>query len=254
MLLSCSTLQAQEDVEYNWEIGGGVGLMTYTGDFNDKLFSTKAMTPMASVILRRTFNPYSHVNMSLSYGGIKVKSMNVDTFNPDYNTGAYSENNRANYEINNSVIDLSIIYEYNFWPYGTGKEYRGAQRITPFMAIGLGFTYGILKNGSYDASEVGYDTPAPYGQPQYKPGNPIALNLPVGLGVKYKVGSRSNLSLSWLCHITTTDKLDGVKDSYRIASNSIFKNTDCYSTLQVAFTYSFGPKCSHCMNSDWREF
>ena len=52
-------------------------------------------------------------------------------------------------------------------------------------------------------------------------------------------------------HITTTDKMDGVKDPYRINTSGILKNTDCYSTLQLAMTYSFGPKCKTCMNSDW---
>lgn len=253
LILLATPLYAQDDVEYNWEFGAGIGMMNYTGDFNSSLMSGKSMSPGGSVVLRRTFNPYSHMRMSLTYGGIKVRAEGLDTFYPDYNTDAYGEPARQNYTIDNSVLDMSFVYEYNFWPYGTGRDYRGAQRITPFMAIGLGFTYGILKNGSYDASEIAYDSPAPYGEPKYEPGNPLALNLPIGFGVKYKVGDRTNLSLQWLCHITTTDKLDGVKDPYRIASSGIFKNTDCYSMLEFAVTYSFGPKCKHCMNSDWSE-
>ncbi|MCQ2221285.1 MAG: porin family protein, partial [Prevotella sp.] len=37
---------------------------------------------------------------------------------------------------------------------------------------------------------------------------------------------------------------------YRINSSGIFKNTDCYSNLQVTLTYSFWEKCKTC-NKDF---
>ena len=123
-------------------------------------------------------------------------------------------------------MDLSLLYEYNFWPYGTGRDYRGAKRLTPFVFLGIGATYAKTE-------EKGVFTG----------------NFPLGLGVKYKLGKRVNLALEWAMHFSLSDELDGVKDPYMIKSGGLFKNTDCYSTLQLTLTYSFMQKCRTC-NSD----
>lgn len=252
-LLSCLNMQAQDDLEYRWEIGAGVGLMTYTGDFNDNILKSASGAPEFSLILRRTFNPYSHLRIAASYGKIKGNAGDLATYYPDYNNSWHKESARDTYSFNNTLIDLNGIYEYNFWPYGTGRDYRGAQRLTPFIAIGFGFTY-VNCNSFYDGSlnstqlENYMDL---IGDPTTTSGNAFTVNMPIGVGVKYKVGDRTNLQLEWLCHFSASDKLDGVKDPYRIASAGIFKNTDCYSVIQASITYSFGPKCKTCMNSDW---
>lgn len=253
-ILSCATVMAQGDVEYNWEIGAGVGMVNYTGDFNDKVISGSNMSPTFSAVVKRTFNPYSAVRMSLGYGKLKGKADNIQTYYPDYNTGTHSETDREDYSFNNTLIDLNFTYEYNFWPYGTGQEYRGAQRFTPYIALGVGFSYVNLKNGSYDGSQNGAtygSSNALIGVPTNTAGSTFAMNIPLGVGVKYRVGDRTNLALQWLCHFTTSDRMDGVKDPYRIGTGTIFKNADCYQAFMFSVTYSFGPKCKTCMNQDW---
>ena len=131
------------------------------------------------------------------------------------------------YEFANSLVDVSATYEYNFWPYGTGHDYRGAQRLTPFIFAGLGATYA---SGSGN--------------------NVFTANVPLGVGVKYKVATRLNLGIEWAMHFSMNDNLDGVKDPYGIQSTGMFKNTDCYSMLQLTLTYSLMPKCRTCHNDD----
>lgn len=80
--------------------------------------------------------------------------------------------------------------------------------------------------------------------------NVFTANIPIGLGVKYKIGERLNLGLEWAIHFSLSDELDGVKDPYGIKSTGLFKNTDCYSALQITLTYSFMPKCRTCHNAD----
>jgi site-specific recombinase XerD len=41
---------------------------------------------------------------------------------------------------------------------------------------------------------------------------------------------------------------DGVKDPYGVKSSGLFKNTDCYSVVQVALTYDIWAKCKTCNN------
>lgn len=203
---------AQDDPEYRMEIGAGVGLDGYLGDFNSSL--TSDLQPMASLLARYVFNPYMGLKLNASYGKLKGNSADVETYYPDYA--------QTRYAFSNAMADVCLTYEYNFWPYGTGRDYRGAKRLTPFVFGGMGLTYA-------DADKSRF-----------------AFNVPVGLGIKYKVGERMNLGLEWAIHFTQSDWLDGVKDPYYVESSGLFKNTDCYSALQFTVTYSFAPKCVTC--------
>ncbi|MBQ7419655.1 MAG: porin family protein [Prevotella sp.] len=207
-----ASLSAQDAPEYRAEVGGGLGLVSYQGDFNGNLF--KNMQPMFTLLGRYKFNPRMALALNISYGKIKGSSQNAKTFYPDVPVT----------EFNHGLVDVGIRYEYNFWPFGTGREYRGAQRLTPYIFLGLGAT--IAKPDKTEA----------------------ALNIPIGVGAKYKVGERWNLALEWAMHFTTTDMLDGVKDPYGIQSSGLFKNTDCYSHLRLSLTYDIWAKCKTCHN------
>lgn len=205
-------LSAQADPEYRAELGGGIGLVSYQGDFNGNLF--KDVQPMFTILGRYKFNPRMALAMNISIGKIKGTSRNAKTYYPL----------TEEIEFNHGLVDVGFRYEYNFWPYGTGREYRGAQRLTPYIYIGLGATF--VKPEKTE----------------------VAVNLPVGAGVKYKVGERVNLALEWTMHFTGSDMLDGVKDPYGIKSSGLFKNTDCYSHLRMSLTYDLWAKCKTCHN------
>lgn len=207
---------AQADEEYLLEVGGGIGAVSYLGDFNGSI--TGNMQPMATALLRRVINPYMGVTATVSYGQLKGSYKSAGTFYPDYQGQTYS--------FSNPLVDLSLRYEYNFWPYGTGRDYRGAKRLTPFVFGGLGGTYTNTT------------------------GTVLATNLLLGAGVKYKAAKRLNVALEWGIHFTTSDKLDGAEDPYYIKSTGAFKNKDCYSALQLTLTYSFLAKCRTCHNED----
>ncbi len=216
LLIISLTAAAQEDDEYKMEIGGGIGLVSYEGDFNGSI--TKNAQPAASLVLRRVFNPYMGIRLGVMYGKLKGSSKDTKTYYPDFQ--------QEQYDFGNSLIDFSLTYEYNFWPYGTGQDYRGAKRLTPFVFLGIGGTYAKTEQKGV-----------------------FTGNMPIGLGVKYKIGKRLNLGVEWAMHFSLSDELDGVKDPYQIKSSGLFKNTDCYSALQLTLTYSFMQKCRTC-NSD----
>lgn len=220
LLLAAAPLKAQDGEEYRMEMGAGIGMMGYLGDFNGSL--TKNLQPMGSLVARYVFNPYMGLKMNVSYGKVKGSSADVETYYPKFAQNPY--------EFNNSLVDVGLTYEYNFWPYGTGREYRGAQKFTPFVFGGLGATYVKLEDGDRKSA--------------------FSANVPVGIGVKYKIGERTNIGLEWVMHFSLTDEIDGQKDPYDIKSSGAFKNTDCYSTLQLTFTYSFMAKCRTCHNED----
>ena len=216
LLLSVFTARAQEDPEYRMEIGGGIGLVAYQGDFNSSL--TKNMQAMGTVLARYRFNPRMGLAFNIGYGQLKGSSDGTPTWYPDNSGGnvvAFSS----------KIVDAGVRFEYNFWPYGTGREYRGAQRFTPYVAMGLGMTCAKTDGGSV-----------------------VTGNMPIGVGVKYKAGTRVNVGLEWAMRFTMSDKLDGVADPYGITSNGMFKNTDCYNVLQLSVTYDIMAKCKICNN------
>ena len=207
--------RAQTEPEYRLEVGAGAGLVTYLGDFNANLFQD--IQPMGSLLAKYRLDPRRAVAFNVSYGQLKGSSRNAKTFYPGI----------TDYTFTSSLVDVGMRFEYNFWPYGTGEEYRGAKRLTPYIFIGLGAT--IAKADTADKTSV-------------------AMNVPLGGGVKYKMADRVNLGVEWTIHFTSSDLLDGVKDPYGITSSGLFKNTDCYSQLRVSVTYDLWAKCKTCHN------
>lgn len=219
LLMLCATLtaSAQQDDEYLMEIGGGVGMVAYQGDFNGKI--TSGIQPAGAIVWRRLLNPYMGFRVTGMMGKLKGDATRVETYYPDETTRAYS--------FDRSLTDVSVTYEYNFWPYGTGRDYRGAKRLTPFVFGGIGATY--VSGGEKKV---------------------FTANVPIGLGIKYKLKERLNVGLEWSMHFSLSDELDGMADPYGIKSSGAFKNTDCYSGLMLTLTYSFKSKCRTCNNDD----
>lgn len=219
LLMLCATLtaSAQQDDEYLMEIGGGVGMVSYQGDFNGKI--TSGMQPAGAILWRRLLNPYMGFRVTGMMGKLKGDATRVETYYPDETTRGYC--------FDRSLTDVSVTYEYNFWPYGTGRDYRGAKRLTPFVFGGIGATY--VSGGEKKV---------------------FTANVPIGLGIKYKLKERLNVGLEWSMHFSLSDELDGMADPYGIKSSGAFKNTDCYSGLMLTLTYSFKSKCRTCNNDD----
>jgi hypothetical protein len=215
-LLAIQELSAQSAPEYRMEIGAGAGIVTYQGDYNGSLL--KNFQPMAAAVAKYKLNPRMAWALHLSYGMLKGSMNKADTWFP--------EESAVPDDFKSSIVNTTARFEYNFWPFGTGKEYYGARKLTPFIAMGLGLTFASCKGG----------------------GSSAGLQLPLGVGVKYKVGDRWNMAFEWSMHFTSSDKLDGLKDPYGIKSSGLFKNTDSYSVIGVTLTYDIWAKCKICNN------
>ena len=218
-----TTMSAQDEPEYRLELGAGVGLMNYLGDMNGNLL--RGMKPAGSLVVKYKPNPRMAWALIGSYGSLKGSSATAKTWYP-----SMSERMA---DFNTSLVDVSVRYEYNFWPFGTGREYYGAKKLTPFIALGLGASIANAK-----LTQDGIQTKS----------SSVAGQLPIGLGGKYKMGARLNLAVEWMMHFTAGDKLDGIKDPYGIESSGLFKNTDCYSMLGLTLTYDLWAKCKTCHN------
>ncbi len=206
---------AQQKVDnnvYRLELGGGIGTTFNFTDVKDQLGLS------AAAVARFPLNPRMAVKMQFSYAQIKGNTQGLDSFIPanPYATGE----ERLNYSVSSGVYDLSALYEIHFLPYGYYRDYRGYKRLVPYLQMGFGLTYGAA-------------------------GKAFTANIPLGVGLKYKVAPRLNLGLDWLVHFSLSDKLDGLDSPLAIPSE-LFRNKDVFSTLSITLTYDLNPRCPTC--------
>ena len=219
LLLFVCTVSAQE-LEYNMELGGMMGGCFYMGDAN---YTTpfKDVAMVGGVLARYNINPRMAVKGDLAVGRIKGSTKGMENKFPNGGHSTFSRN----------VFELGAQFECNLFAYGTGAGYKDSRRLAPYMLAGIGMTY------------------AP------KPANHVvAMNIPLGLGVKYKLAERLNVGAEWSMRFTTSDKLDvtnkaglQLNDPYGIKGKGL-KNKDSYSWLMLYISYDMFPKYRKCNN------
>ena len=232
LILSFSqSLWAQDEDVYKMELGGALGVDFYMGDANSTPF--RHTSAMGGVIMRRMFNPRMALKADLAMGHLtgNTKGRYIPA---SAGTPVPSGGLPVSFNFKRNVLDLGAQFEFNFWGFGMKNEsYLGNSRITPYVLAGAGLTLVTGGGG----------------------GTKVALNLPIGLGVKYKVKKRVNIGAEWTFRFTTTDALDTAKgwrqlnQPYSILSSGL-KNKDCYSFLMFFVTYEMLPKCKTCHNND----
>ncbi len=120
--------------------------------------------------------------------------------------------------------------EFNFMPYSDKFAYLHTKRFSPYILFGIGVTVA--------------------------PGNETfaSLNIPLGIGAKYKVANRLNLGLEFSFRklfgdsFDVTDGNNAFLDNPYEISGSAFKNKDWYSLLMFSVTWDFGLRCRTCNN------
>lgn len=211
-LCSLATWGQQDETVYRLELGGGVGMGTTWTDLSSK----PALS--AALMARFPLNPRMAIKTQFTYAGIKGDTQGSSNFIPADPNQSGTE--KLNYDVSSSIYDISALYELHFLPYGYAHDYRGYSRIVPYVQMGFGFTYGA-------AAEA------------------FTVNIPIGLGLKYKVAPRLNLGLDWMVHFSLSDKLDGLSKPLGIEQSG-FSGKDHYSSLTLTITYDLSPRCPTC--------
>lgn len=221
---------AAQELEYQMELGGSVGFSSYMGDVSSSPFTYPS--GMMGVVARRVFNPRMVVKGNLAYANLRGNTASRSHFIP---TDATSETWQGGMptlvKFSRSVVDLGAQFEFNFWGYGTGEGYKGNSRITPYALMGMGFTLAMGDGG----------------------GTQFGLNIPIGVGVKYKLKPRVNVGAEWTFRFSTLDGLDVTADNKQLSHpygihSSGFKNKDAYTFLMFYVTYDMCPKLRKCNN------
>ena len=219
--------QDEELLEYQQEIGGGVGMTGYFCDAGNKMFSGV----LGTLIWRRNLNQRMVVKTNLGVGRLsgdtKGQFIPVDPHSESAEGGAPA----PVLHFGRNLVDLGAQFEFNFLGYGMGAAYKGLYRWTPYLLGGAGFTMAL--GGGADVA--------------------AAMTIPLGVGFRYKLRPRLNVGLEWTVNFTSTDRLDDcaglthLDAPYGIKSG-MFKNKDCYMKTVLMLTYDISPKYRKCNN------
>jgi hypothetical protein len=218
LLGACPALRAQE---YKYEVGGMGGGVFYMGDVNkNTLF--RETHPAFGGIFRYNPNLRWAVKANLMWGQISGTTSAQENVFPQNTTASFRR----------TLLEVGGQMEFNFFPYSDKFAYANAKRFTPYLLVGLGATIAPGDGRTF-----------------------LGLNLPSGIGVKYKIKNRINLGCEFSVRklfaddLDVTDKQNTLLDNpYRISENSIWKNKDWYSFLLLSLTWEFGLSCAPCNN------
>lgn len=218
-LLVCifPVLQAQE---YKYEIGGMAGGAFYMGDANkNTLF--KGLNPAFGGVFRYNANFRWAVKADLMWARVSGSTAGLDNVFPGNAEASFDRN----------LFELGGQMEFNFFPYSDKFSYMNTKRFTPYVLLGIGATVAPGSGETF-----------------------AGVNIPLGVGVKYKIRNRINLGLEFSFRKLFGDSFDVTKESnsilddpYQIKS-SMLKNKDWYSFLLFSVTWDFGPRNKPCNN------
>ena len=220
VLLACCTFSAaQEEDGYLMEMGLGGGGSFYMGDANSRLYNNT--NGVISVLARYNVNPRFSLKANLSSAGISGSTEN-----------AYGVMPGDELLFSRTLYDFGVQIEWGFCGYGL-EGWNGNHRLAPYGLIGIGATF------------------AP------KPAqNDFAANIPVGLGLRYKLSERVNIGLEWTMRFSTSDRLDvthtdgtSLQDPFMIKGKGI-KNKDSYSFTMLYVTFDVFKRPCHCNDQE----
>lgn len=225
--LACASAFAQQGdlLEYQQEIGGGIGISSYLGDASGGFMKEPGFS--GTLIWRRNFNPRMVLKTHAAYGHISGNTKGV-YIPQDPSSGTPTGGDAApDIHFSRNLVDAGVDFELNFLGYGLGAAYKGLSRWTPYLLAGMGFVVGFGGGGETAGG----------------------LNIPLGLGFRFKLMPRLNLGLECTVNFTTCDKLDDahLNDPYGIKSSPM-KNKDCYTKAFISLTYDIAPKYRRCNN------
>ncbi len=190
------------------EVGITAGAAHYFGDINTRAAINRPK-PALGVFFRKQFGNYTGLRISAHYAQVGYSDV-------------YSKNDYQkirNLSFNSNIWELAIQGDFNFFKFIPGDP---DHLFTPYVTLGAGvFNYDpyaylagkkeFLRPLGTEGQNTSYKGRKPY--------STMALCFPIGIGIKYNISDRFNLSFEVAHRITTTDYLDDVSTTYAGINN-----------------------------------
>ena len=204
--------------EYKYEAGVVIGISSYLGDANkSKLLLSPGM--VAGIMYRYNINFHWAAKGNLLAGSISGDTRNSGNIFPNNGQSSFKR----------TFIELGGQIEYNFFPFSDKYAYLHTKRYTPYLFAGIG---GTLATGEHVF---------------------LNANIPLGVGIKYKIKERLNIGMELSIRKLFGDDFDAPGNTgtwnlnapYGIKS-SFLKNNDWYFLCMLNLTWDFGLRKEPC--------
>lgn len=185
------------------EFGITAGAAHYFGDINTRAALNRPK-PALGLFFRKQFGNYVGMRISAHYAQLGYSDV--------YSKNDYQK--LRNLSFNTNIWEITAQGDFNFFRFMPGDpDYF----FTPYVTLGAGvFTYDpyayldskkeFLRPLGTEGQVIGYK-----GRKQY---NTMAFCFPLGVGVKYNINDKLNLSFEVSQRFTSTDYLDDVSTTY----------------------------------------
>lgn len=188
----------------NGEFGIAVGAAHYFGDLNTRAQVNRPKAAF-SALFRKQFGSYIALRVQATYAQMGYSDV-------------YNQNEAQrirNLSFNTDIFELAVMGDFNFYRFLPGLE---ELRFTPYVTMGMGIfnydPYAYLNNERYYLRPLGTEGQTSTQFSDRKPYSTMAFCLPVGVGLKYNISPRTNITLEITHRFTATDYLDDVSTSY----------------------------------------
>ncbi|MFV0289969.1 MAG: DUF6089 family protein [Mangrovibacterium sp.] len=190
MLVGSSKAQPSQST---LDLGLWGGFNGYQGDMTyiDRMAS---MRNSFGLFARYNFNPRYAIRISGLFGSVSGE-------------GEFDD---YQWEFSKSFSDLSVVYEFNFWPYLIGSS---KNNISTFLTLGLGLSSYSDVSQLEQSIVDGIYTPA-VPKTDYSEGESMvaALNIPLGFGFKFNVTKRLGVGSEFVLRKYFDDRFDNLCD------------------------------------------
>lgn len=203
-----TAVNAQSETIQQGEFGITLGVAHYFGDLNTRA-SIKRPKPAIGAFFRKQFTNYTGIRVSAHYAQVG--------FSDTYSKNEYQLT--RNLSFNSNIWEFAVQGDFNFFKFvPNDPDYQ----FTPYVTLGVGVfnydPYAYLDGQKYFLRPLGTEgqTTGYLGRKEY---GSMALCIPFGVGIKYNVNEKMNISFEISNRFTTTDYLDDVSTTYAGGAN-----------------------------------
>jgi hypothetical protein len=202
-LITIAATAQRYDYVQQGEFGVTVGAAHYFGDLNTRAALNRPK-PALGIFFRKQFGNYVAMRIAAHYAQVGYSDV--------YSKNDYQKT--RNLSFNSNIWELTVQGDFNFFKFIPGDP---EHLFTPYVTVGAGvFTYDpyaylngkkeFLRPLGTEGQTIGYK-----GRKQY---SPMAFCIPFGVGVKYNISEKTNISFEIGHRFTTTDYLDDVSTTF----------------------------------------
>jgi hypothetical protein len=189
---------------YEGEIGVSLGAAHYFGDLNTRAGINRPK-PAIGLFFRKQIGPYIGVRVGGHFAQVGYSDV--------YSKNEFQQ--RRNLSFNSNIWELALQGDFNFFRFEPGNP---GYQFTPYVTIGAGIfnfdPYAYLDDQKYFLRNLGTEGQGSSLYPERQPYGTMGFCFPIGMGIKYNVNSRLNVSFEISHRFTNTDYLDDVSTTY----------------------------------------